>query len=193
MPTVPPNEIGGLSALPNNSTINEFTTSNTPLAEAEIFEFRVPHSTIELHVTTTTPIDGQILGSTLLRIHEYINDEISRHGDGPLGLNNDPFVWRPFAPPSTIAAGLMTNNLPLELTVEGVPGKHMTWSVLLIAVEGLAVGSDFGTQFEIWDWRDQAQWAFGEVKKVNPVAGESVGTARVRRSAQEVMPGILQA
>lgn len=68
-------------------------------------------------------------------------------------------------------------NLPLKLTVESVAGEYMTWGVLLIAVEGLysclpAVGRDFGTQFEIWDWRDQAQWGFGEVKGVNPVAEE---------------------
>ena len=87
----------------------------------------------------------------------------------------------------------MTSNLPLELTVKSVPGEHMTWKVLLIAVEGLylclpAVGKNFGTQFEIWDRRDQAQWGFGEVKKVNPADGESVETARTRRSAEEIMP-----
>lgn len=188
MPSVSTNEIAELPALPNN-----FTISNTSLAAAQVFEYRVPHSTIELHVATTNPIDGQILGNTLLRIHEYINDEVSRYGDGPLGAKDDPFVWEPSGPPRTLAAGLMTNNLPLKLTVESVPGEHMTWGVLLIAVEGLylclpAVGRDFGTQFQIWDWRDEAQWGFGEVKKVNPVAGESVETARMRRSAEEIIP-----
>lgn len=72
----------------------------------------------------------------------------------------------------------------------------MTWVVLLIAVEGLylclpAVGRDFGTQFEIWDWRYQAQWGSGEVKKVKPVkpvTGESVETASIRSGAEEVKP-----
>ena len=69
----------------------------------------------------------------------------------------------------------------------------MTWSVLLITVEGLylclpAVGREFGAQFQIWDWRDQAQWGFGEIKEATAGPGESVGAARTRRSAEEVMP-----
>lgn len=189
LPTVPPNAIAG-SALPNNFTASEFTTSNTSLAAAHIFDYRVPHSTIELHVATTNPIDGQTLGSTLLRIHDFINDEISRHGDGPLAPKDDPFVWEQSGPPPTPATGLMVNNLPLKLAVESVPREYMTWGVLLIAVEGLylclpAVGRDFGAQFEIWDWRDRAQWGFGDVKEVNPVAEE---TATMRRSEEDVIP-----
>lgn len=62
----------------------------------------------------------------------------------------------------------------------------MTWGVLLIAVEGLylclpAVGRYTGAKFEIWDWRDRAQWGFGEVKEVNPVVEGSVETATMRR------------
>ncbi|CAF9915233.1 hypothetical protein IMSHALPRED_002380 [Imshaugia aleurites] len=172
LPTVPTNEATELPAVLSNFTANGLTISNTSLAAAQIFKYRVPHSTIELHVTTTNPIDGQILGSTLLRIHEFINDEISRHGDGPLGPKDDPFVWAPSGP-HTVAPGLTTNNLPVKLRAESMPGESMTWSLLLITVEGLylclpAVGRDFGSQFEIWDWRDHEQWGFGEVKAVNP-------------------------
>lgn len=193
LPTVPTNDNPGLPVLPSNFSTNGYTTSNNSLAAAQIFVYRVPHSTIELHVRTTNPIDGQILGSTLLRIHEFINDEISRHGGGPLGPKDDPFVWETSGSPRNLAAGLATNNLPLKLTVESVPGEHVTWVVLLIAVEGLylclpAVGRDFGTQFEIWDWRYQAQWGSGEVKKVKPVTGDSVETARIRSGAEEVIP-----
>lgn len=194
LPTVTANETTELPNLPNNFTTSDFTTSNTSLAAAQIFKYRVPHSTIELHITTTNPIDGQILGSTLLRIHEYINNEISRHGDRPLAAKDDPFVWEPSGPPLPPVKALVVNNLPLRLEVESVPGRHMTWGVLLIAVEGLylclpAVGRDFGAKFDAWDWRDQAQWGFGEMKRVNPVAGgESVEMARMRRSAEDVMP-----
>ena len=172
------NGVAKVPALANNLTAEGSPSPNTSLAAAQIFEFRVPHSTIELHITTTNPIDGEILGSTLLRIHEFINDEISRHGDGPLGPKDDPFVWQPSGPPHTLAPGPMTNNLHLRLTVESVPGEYLTWGVLLITVEGLylcmpAVGREFGAKFEIWDWRDQAQWGFGEVKQVSPVPGES--------------------
>lgn len=180
MPTVPINEIAGLPDLPDNFTTVKLTTSNTSFAAAQIFEYRVPHSTIELRVTTTNHIDGQILGSTLLRIHEFINDEISSHGDGPLGPKDDPFVWDSSGPSQTRTTDLVVNHRPLKLTVESVPGEYMTWGVLLVAVEGLylclpAVGRDFGSQFQIWDWRDQAQWGFGEVKNVNPVAGRVSG------------------
>ena len=190
VPTVPTNEIAGLPALPDNFTAHGFVNSNTSLAAAQIFIFRVPHSTIELHITTTNPIDGQILGSTLLRIHEYINDKIARSGDGPLGPKDDPFVWQPSGPPHTLGAG--TNNLHLRLTVESVPGEYLTWRVLLITVEGLylclpAVGREFGAQFDIWDWRDQAQWGRGEVRQAAPVPGESVETARTRRRAEETL------
>ncbi|CAD6588760.1 MAG: hypothetical protein ASARMPREDX12_003484 [Alectoria sarmentosa] len=194
LPTVPANETTELPNLPNNFTTNDFTTSNTSLAAAQIFKYRVPHSTIELYITTTNPIDGQILGSTLLRIHEYINDEISRYGDRPLAAKDDPFVWEPSGTSLPPVRALMANNLPVRLMVESVPGEHMTWGVLLIAVEGLylclpAVGRDFGAKFDVWDWRDQAQWGSGEMKGVNPVAGgESVDTARMRRSAEDVMP-----
>lgn len=186
VPTVPANEIAGLPALPNNFTAPGSTNSNTSLAAAQIFKYRVPHSTIELHITTTNPLDGQILGSTLLRIHDYINDKIGRSGDGPLAPKDDPFVWQPSGPPHTLGPGPMTNTLPLKLRVESVPGEYMTWGVLLITVEGLylclpAVGREFGAQFEIWDWRDQAQWGFGEVKQTTP---KSVETAKTRRSAE---------
>ena len=197
LPAVPSNEIGGLPALPNNLTAYGFTNSNTPLAAAQIFRYRVPHSTIELHITTANPIDGQILGSNLLRIHEFINDRISSEGDGPLAPKNDPFVWQPSGPPQRPAAGLTTNNLRLRLTAESVPREYMTWSVLLITVEGLylclpAVGREFGAQFEIWDWRDQAQWGLGELKEVTAMPGESVGAARTRRRAEKVKPRIIQ-
>ena len=75
----------------------------------------------------------------------------------------------------------MTNNLPVKLTAESVPGEHMTWSVLLIAVEGLylclpAVGKNVGANFEIWDWSDQAMWGIGEVMRAKSVAGVQVET-----------------
>ena len=192
LPTVPTNAIAGLPALPSNSTTNEFTTSNASLAAALIFDYRVPHSTIRLQVVTTGPIDGQILGSTLLRIHDFINDEISSHGDGPLAPKDDPFVWESSGPAPTLGTGLMVNNLPLKLTVKSVRGAYMTWGVLLIAVEGLylclpAVGREVGARFEIWDWRDEAQWGYGEVKKVIPVAEESMETATMRRSEEDVI------
>ena len=165
-----------MPARPNDFSDNEITTSNTSLTAAQIFNFRVPHSTIELHIVTTDPVDGQTLAGTLLRIHAYLNDEIHRHSDGRLGPKDDPFVWETSGPPHTLGAGLVTNTLPLKLTIESVPGEYLTWGVLLIAVEGLylclpAVGRNFGTQFEIWDWNEQARWGVGEVKKVNPVAG----------------------
>ena len=139
------------------------------LTSAQIFTFRVPHSTIELKISTTHNIDGQSLGDGLLRLHEYLNDHIAEHGDGWLAPKDDPFGWVNSGP-TAFKAGLAL-NVPrhISLTAQSVPGEQMTWSILLIAVEGLylclpAVGRNLGAQFDIWDWRDQAQWGFGEVK-----------------------------
>lgn len=179
LPTVPTNGIAGLPSLPINLTAHGFTNSNTSLAAGQLFNYRVPHSTIELHVATTNPIDGQLLGGNLLRIHDFISDRISYKGDGPLAPEDDPFVWQPSGPPQRLAAGLTTNRPRLRLTAESFPGEYMTWSVLLITVEGLysclpAVGRDFGAQFEIWDWRDQAQLGIGEIEETT-MPGKSGG------------------
>ena len=107
-------------ALPNN-----FRTSNTSLAAAHIFKYRVPQSTIELQLTTTDSINGRIFGNVLIRFHKYINDEIVRHGDGPLGAKHNPFILAPFSPPGTVLAGIKTNNVPVKLPAKCVPGEHM--------------------------------------------------------------------
>ena len=104
---------------------NIFTTSDTSLAAAQIFKYRVPQSTIELHLTTINEIDGRIFGNPLLRTLRYINDKIGRHGDGPFGAKHNPFIGGKFGPSGTMAAGTMTNNLSVKLPTEGVPGEHM--------------------------------------------------------------------
>ena len=69
----------------------------------------------------------------------------------------------------------------------------MTWDMLLHAIEGLflclpAAWKNYGLDFVIWDWRDQAYWGFGEVKKMNSVAdGNIVETTRTRRNAEDVV------
>ena len=73
----------------------------------------------------------------------------------------------------------------------------MTWGVLLIAIEWVylclpAVGRAIGTEFEICDRNDQAQWKFGEVKTITAVAEEFVETARMTCSTG-VIPGKFQA
>jgi len=135
----------------------------TNLTAAQIIQFRVPHSTIELHVTTTKHVDGQILGNALLAMHEWLNHKIASRGDSTLAdRKDDPFVWAPDGPePRT--------RKFVSLTAQSAKGEHMTYGVLLVAVEGLylclpAVGRDYGAQFQIWDWRDQAMWGYGEVK-----------------------------
>ena len=158
-----------LSAIPTklssaDSTLNRADTT---------FTFRVPNTSIELKVKTAKPISGDVLGNTLLRIHEYLNDAIEEQGDGPLAPTDDPFVWRPSGPPTTnskVINGLSVAS-PMSLTVASVKGVHMTWSVLLEAVEGLylclpAAGRQVGATFEIWDVGNKAQWGFGEVKEV---------------------------
>ena len=109
-------------------------------------------------------------------MHEYLNDQIAEHGDRTLAPKDDPFVWQPQGPPIRRLMNpdkrlALASSLPIALTAQSVEGEMMTWSVLLIAVEGLylalpAAGRHYGAQFEIWDWSDQAQWGFGEVKGV---------------------------
>ncbi len=88
----------------------------------------------------------------------------------------------------------MGKNLPLKLTVESVHGEHMTWGVSLITVEDLYLwlpGRRKRLRSTIRDLgleRFKRNGGFGEVKKVNPVAGESLETARMRRTVKEVVP-----
>lgn len=95
---------------------------------AQIFTYRVPHSTIELRVACTMPVDSRDLGNTLLRIHEYIGENIQAYGDSWLWPKEDPFGWYKSGPdPQT----------GVNFTVQSVVSKHMTWGVLQIAVDGL--------------------------------------------------------
>lgn len=142
------------------------------LTNARAFEIRVPHSTIELRIEPTTHIDGPILGNALLAMHEWINDIIQDKGDGPLSPGNDPFEWLPSGPPRSgskaLNFALKGSTLPVAFQAESVSGEHMTWWVLLVAVEGLylalpAVGRELGAEFEIWDWSEHRRWGYGEI------------------------------
>ncbi|KAL6722125.1 hypothetical protein ACLMJK_001231 [Lecanora helva] len=139
------------------------SSNETDLHSAQLIDFRVPHSSIELKIMTTHPIDGQILGNSLLAIHEYLNDHIQEYGDRHLAPKDDPFKWTPSGPPRRQPA--------IALTAQSSPQESMTWNTLLVAVEGVylalpAVGRDYGCQFDIWDWRDRKLWGQGEVKDV---------------------------
>lgn len=121
-------------------------------------------------MTTTLPVDGPTLWNGLLAIHEWLNDEIASRGDSTLAdRKDDPFVWLPSGPPRTPVGANLEMSSPVSLKAESAPSEHMTYGVLLVAVEGLfqclpAVGRDYGAKFDIWDWRDQAMWGSGEVK-----------------------------
>lgn len=173
MPAPPPSVIADLPILPSSYSDPPINLT-TNLTSAQTIQFRVPHSTIELLVTTTKPVAGPILGNALLAMHEWFNNEIAAHGDSTLAnRGDDPFVWKPDGSPSRsrqpLKLRLGQSTLPVSLFAESSKGEHMTYGVLLIAVEGLylclpAVGRDYGAQFDIWDWRDQAMWGHGEVK-----------------------------
>lgn len=126
---------------------------------AQIFTYRVPHSTIELRVACTMPVDSRDLGNTLLRIHEYIGENIQAYGDSWLWPKEDPFGWYKSGPdPQT----------GVNFTVQSVVSKHMTWGVLQIAVDGLYLslpgqGRNFGAHFQIWDYEVHAEWGYGQV------------------------------
>lgn len=173
MPAPPPSVIADLPILPSSYSDPPINLT-TNLTSAQTIQFRVPHSTIELHVTTTKSVAGQILGNALLAMHEWFNNEIASRGDSTLAIRgDDPFLWEPDGSPSRsrrlLKLHLGQSTLPVSLFAESAKGEHMTYGVLLIAVEGLylclpAVGRDYGAQFDIWDWRDQAMWGHGEVK-----------------------------
>ncbi len=153
---------------------NVTTTSQTNLTAAQIFKFRVPHSTVELQITANRPIDGNELRKTLLAIHDYTGDHIESQGDSPLAPRDDPFAWDKSGPPPQTG---------VYLKAQSAKDEQMTWSVLHIAVEGLflalpAVGRNYEAQFDIWDWRPEAQgggyWGFGEVKSLSLTEEESL-------------------
>lgn len=130
----------------------------------------MPHSTIELQITTNlVPIKGNELHNTLLAIHEYTGDHIGSEGDGTLFPKDDPFVWDKAGPPPRTG---------VYLEVQSAKRERMTWGVLQIAVEGLylalpAVGRNVEARFEVFDWRSPEHggglWGFGALKNVNAV------------------------
>lgn len=108
-------------------------------------------------------MNGTDLTWVLLTIHEYIGEHLREKGDGPLAPKQDPF-------------GFVTDPPRLKFTAQSVPDRLMKWSILQIAAEGLYLAlpqahRDFAADFIIWDYQDDFQWGFGEVKAVpsNPL------------------------
>ena len=155
--------------VPQNSPSN--LTSIPP------FDFRVPYSTIQLHVVCTVVIDGGDLAWILLTLLEYIGERLRRKGDGPLAPKNDPF-------------GFKSSTTDINFFAQSVQGQHMTWGVLQTAVEGLyrvlpAEYRYYTTKFQIWDYEQVFQWGFGEVNSTNPsivAIGNDTNSIRVMES-----------
>jgi len=107
-------------------------------------------------------------------MHEWLDNEIASRGDSTLAdRKDDPFVWVPDGPDSRprtlLKMGFGGSTLPVSLTAQSAMGEHMTYGVLLIAVEGLylclpSLGRDFGAHLHIYDWSEQTMWGYGEVK-----------------------------
>ena len=137
--------------MPQNSLSN--LTSIPP------FDYRVPHSTIELHVIPSYEIDNQDLSWVLLTEIEFIGEHLRRKGDGPLAPKHDPF-------------GIVSSSR-VSFIAQSVPGTLMTWAVIQIAVEGLywslpGSGKSYGARFQIRDYQHDFQWGSGEIKTLPP-------------------------
>ena len=163
-----------------SATVPQNSLSN--LTSASAFNFRVPFSTIELHVVCSSPIDNSDLAWILLTIHQYIGKRLRTEGDGPLAPKNDPF-------------GFQTDPPRISFIAQSVLGRSMTWAVLQIAAEGLYLSLPqahkyHGASFQIWDYQDNFQWGFGRIATVplNPpdiqipaiiAMGNDTGSAKV--------------
>ena len=119
----------------------------------------MPQSKIELRVACTRQVDVRNLGSTLLRIHVYIESRIILEGDKPLWPKNDPFGWYVSGPDPQVG---------LNFSAESIVPRNMTWSVLQLAAEGLYLslpreGRNWGARFQIWDYEHDIEWGYGQV------------------------------
>ena len=159
----------------SSATVPQNSPSN--LTSIPPFDFRVPYSTIQLHVVCTVAIDGHDLAWILLTLLEYIGERLRRKGDGPLAPKNDPFGFEP-------------SSKYISFFAQSVQGQHMTWGVLQTAVEGLyrVLPADYRyytTRFQIWDYEEEFQWGFGQINSTNPTiveVGNDTNFVRVMES-----------
>lgn len=158
-----------------SATVPQTSTSN--LTSIPPFDFRVPYSSIELHVVPTYPIDSHDLAWILLTSIDFIGERLRRKGDGPLAPKNDPF-------------GMVVPSQHINFTVQSVQGQRMTWGVLQPAVEGLyrvlpGEYRYYAARFQIRDYEEDFQWGFGEIwnmSMTNVAIGNDTSSVRVTES-----------